>query len=67
LVKLLQRSVDITIDEMISVPPIVGVPAFLWWASGPSFWIYCPTCISLNFLMTHGPRRKQIKKAVRLA
>ncbi len=28
----------------MSVPPIVGVPAFVWWLAGPSARICCPTC-----------------------
>jgi hypothetical protein len=63
-VRSIHNNVDIVIEPMISIPPIVGVPAFLKWDVGPSSLIGCPTCISFNFLIIHGPIIRQIRSAV---
>ena len=51
-------------EKIIKTPPMVGVPAFFRWLSGPSSLINCPTCIFESCRITKGPNRKQIRNAV---
>ncbi len=51
----------------MSTPPMVGVPPFLRWVSGPSSRTYWPIWNSRSFSMTYGPMIMPISSAVRLA
>ncbi len=55
------------IAPTIRTPPMVGVPALPRWLWGPSSRMYCPTCRRFSRSITQGPRKKQMKNAVRLA
>ena len=48
-------------------PPIVGVPAFVLWACGPSSRMCWPICSRRSRSIIHGPRTSTRKSAVRLA
>ena len=63
-VRLAQRKVEMTVAKMISTPPMVGVPFFERCESGPSSRIGWPICRDCNFRIIHGPRMKQITRAV---
>ena len=51
----------------MSVPPMVGVPAFTEWAAGPSERIDWPICRRMSRRMSVGPRRSDRLSAVRPA
>jgi hypothetical protein len=59
--------VEIPADMMMSVPPMVGVPAFSRWLSGPSARTTCPTLSRLSHRMVIGPRKKARMRAVTTA
>ncbi|MNJ61270.1 hypothetical protein D3C77_570500 [compost metagenome] len=40
--------------NMMTIPPIVGVPAFFWWLCGPSPRICCPNFIRRRSGMRSG-------------
>src|SRR4051794_11959303 len=42
------------------IPPIVGVPAFAWWPSGPSSRMFWPNSRSCRNAMNLGDRKMQI-------
>src|SRR3954453_9918296 len=42
------------------IPPIVGVPAFAWWPSGPSSRMFCPNSRARRKAMNFGERKMQI-------
>src|SRR3954463_13026582 len=42
------------------IPPIVGVPAFAWWPSGPSSRMFWPNSRSRRNVMNFGDRKMQI-------
>jgi hypothetical protein len=48
-------------------PPMVGVPALVWWACEAPRGLYCPTCSRRRRSIIHGPRMRTRKSAVRLA
>jgi hypothetical protein len=56
--------VGTTIAVTISSPPIVGVPAFAWWAWGPSARIFCPSRSRRSPSIIGGPRTKHTSSAV---
>ncbi len=60
-------SVGTTMEMAISTPPMVGVPAFFWWALGPSSRMYWPIWNSRRRRITAGPTISPVAKAVRLA
>ncbi len=62
-----QSNVGVSAAARINRPPIVGVPAFGWWPTGPSARIIWPICASRIFRIIHGPNIKLIANAVRLA
>ena len=53
--------------RMISVPPIVGVPALAVWLAGPSLRIGWLICMAARERIRYGPRRKEIRSAIRAA
>ena len=65
------RSAHSSVGTMIPVrtsrPPMVGVPALVWCACGPSSRMYWPTCSRRSRSIIHGPRMRTRKSAVRLA
>ncbi len=56
-----------TSENRISVPPMVGVPAFTLWRSGPSLRMGCPIWFSVSRRITTGPSRNEIESAVSAA
>ncbi len=46
----------------ITIPPIVGVPAFSWWPAGPSSRMYWPNSFWRSQSMNFGPRKMQIRR-----
>jgi len=60
-------SVESSREKMMSVPPMVGVPAFTEWAAGPSERIDWPICRRMSRRMSVGPRRSDRLSAVRPA
>jgi hypothetical protein len=60
--------VDKQTDRIIIIPPIVGVPTFVKWDSGPSMRIGCPCfCNLCRNLMILGPIIKLKLKLIRIA
>ena len=59
-----QRSVDITNEDNINKPPIVGVPVFFRCDLGPSSLTYCSNCIDFKKFIMKGPINIDINKAV---
>jgi hypothetical protein len=59
--------VDSTIENRISAPPMVGVPAFDRWLSGPSLRIGWPACCRTSRRMNQGPSNSEISMAVSAA
>ena len=53
-----------TIEMMMRMPPMVGVPAFFWWLLGPSSRMYCPIWNCLSLPISHGPRTMHRNSAV---
>src|SRR5919206_336734 len=49
------------------IPPIVGVPAFAWWPSGPSSRMNWPNSRSRRNAMNFGDRKMQISSAAQPA
>ncbi len=49
-------------DSRIKSPPIVGVPAFSWWPSGPSSRMCWPNSRSRMKSMNFGPRKMQMNR-----
>src|SRR3954467_2952104 len=45
------------------IPPIVGVPAFSWWPSGPSSRMNCPNSRARRNAMNFGDRKMQMSSA----
>jgi hypothetical protein len=45
------------------IPPIVGVPAFSWWPSGPSSRMNWPNSRSRSVAMNFGDRKMQMSSA----
>ena len=60
-------SVGTTMQRLIRIPPIVGVPALLWWDCGPSSRMYCPIWNFFSLSMTQGPSTSERTSAVMLA
>jgi hypothetical protein len=56
-----------TMEKMIRMPPMVGVPFLERCVSGPSFLMGWPICRDWSFLISQGPMIKQINKAVTVA
>ena len=59
-----QSKVEITKEDRIIKPPIVGVPPFLRCDFGPSFLTNCSNCIDLRKLIITGPSKIDIINAV---
>ena len=53
--------------RMMSVPPIVGVPALVEWDAGPSSRICWPICLSVRERISHGPRINETASAISAA
>jgi hypothetical protein len=53
--------------DRMSSPPIVGVPAFGRWLSGPSWRTICPTWNSRSLRIIHEPSSRLTASAVMLA
>src|SRR5215218_509249 len=53
----------IEIARKMMIPPIVGVPAFAWWPSGPSSRMNWPNSRSRRNWMNLGERKMQISSA----
>ena len=62
-----QRIVETSKEARISSPPMVGVPALWLCVSIISLRMLSPTFSFRNFLITKGPRTRQIKSAVMAA
>src|SRR3712207_1336702 len=45
------------------IPPIVGVPAFSWWPSGPSSRMFWPNSFRRRNAMNFGLRKMQMSSA----
>src|SRR4051794_13482176 len=45
------------------IPPIVGVPAFSWWPSGPSSRMCWPNSLTRRNEMNFGLRKMQMRRA----
>ncbi len=67
LVRFAHRSVEITTEKMIMMPPMVGVPDFARCVPGPSSRMDCPICSDSSLRMSQGPKTKQITSAVMAA
>jgi len=63
LFKSANRIVGIIVDKIIITPPIVGVPCFSLWESGPWSLIDSPIWRLISFLTTNGPNIKLINSA----
>src|SRR3954453_21763967 len=48
------------IGVKMMIPPIVGVPAFAWWPSGPSSRMFWPNSRARRNAMNFGDRKTQI-------
>ena len=65
LVRSAQSRVDTTQAAMMRVPPMVGVPALVRWASGPSLPYDLPHLhAGERARITAGPRTKAMRSAV---
>lgn len=62
-----QRSVDPSNAKRISKPPMVGVPDFLRWDSGPYSRINCCMRARLSAAMNGAPKSRHRANAVRNA
>ena len=67
LVSSAQSSVETVAAAMISVPPMVGVPAFFRWVSGPFSRTTCPKRNRVSQRIIAGPSRKVSTSAVTTA
>jgi hypothetical protein len=54
-------------EKMIKTPPMVGVPPFFRWLSGPSSRTDWPILRRLRISMIRGPSMKQRSSVVRAA
>ena len=48
----------------IMAPPMVGVPAFSWWLSGPSSRTLWPICKWTSLRIMNGPTASEMASAV---
>jgi hypothetical protein len=62
-----QRKTERSIQMMMSIPPIVGVPALFMCVLGPSSRICCVILNLLILPIIHGPRRRENSMAVSTA
>jgi hypothetical protein len=67
LVRLDHSSVETTSAKRMSRPPIVGVPALMKCACGPTSRMFWPTDRRRSVRMNHGPRRNEMASAVTAA
>jgi len=67
LVRSPHRRVGTMMPVRIRRPPMVGVPALVWCAFGPSSRMYWPICWRRSRSIIQGPRASTRKSAVRLA
>ena len=59
-------STGTTIEMIMMIPPIVGVPFFCIWPSSPRSLIVSPICFLWSQEMIHLPMKKAISIAVTL-
>ena len=52
---------------LMRMPPMVGVPAFIWCDFGPSSRMYWPALMRRIRSISHGPKMKEMMSAVRAA